>query len=537
MATLGTPYKRHRDFEAYDALVIGSGIGGLTTAALLAHFGGQRVLVLERHYTPGGFTHTFTRSGYEWDVGVHYIGQVLSPRSLLRRLFDTVSEGRLQWASLGAVYDRVQIGDFAFDFVAGRENLRAALHAAFPDEKAAIDGYFQAVRETVAASQSYFAAKALPGAVGRLAQRLSRGFYRFADRTVDEVLTEVGASPRLKAVLTAQYGDYGLPPRQASFAMQAMLANHYFAGAAYPVGGASAMAAHIIPTIEKHGGAVLVRAEVAQILLRDGRAVGVRMADGREIFAPRVISDAGFAATFTRLLPEEVAQRSGALKALQRSGLSMAHLALHVGLEGTAQEIGLPKHNLWVSPDERHDENLARYLDDPDAPFPLLFVSSAAARDPDFARRYPERATLEIVTPANWAWFRSWAGTSWGKRGPDYEAFKARLAERLLKALYRLLPQVRGRVRVAELGTPLSTLTFTGHPQGSIYGLAHTPARFREPLLRPATPIRGLYLTGADVSTAGVGGAAAGGLLTASVLLKRNLMRALSQQPAPTQST
>lgn len=530
MATLGTPYKLHRDFAHYDALVIGSGIGGLTTAALLARFGGQRVLVLERHYTPGGFTHTFTRSGYEWDVGVHYIGQVLSPRTLLRRLFDTVTEGRLQWASLGEVYDRVLLDDFAFDFVAGRENLRAALHAAFPDEKAAIDGYFQAVREAVAASQTYFAAKALPGAAGRLAQRLTRAFYRYADRTVDEVLTELGASPRLKAVLTAQYGDYGLPPRQASFAMQAMLTNHYFGGAAYPVGGSSAIAAHIIPLIEKHGGAVLVRAEVTQILIRDGRAIGVRMADGREILAPRVISDAGFAATFTHLVPREVAQRSGALDAIQRIGLSMAHLVLHVGLEGTAEEIGLPKHNLWVYPDERHDENLARYLADPETPFPMLFLSSAAARDPDFARRYPGRATLEIVTPANWAWFRPWANTPWGKRGAEYEAFKARLTERLLEALYRLLPQVRGRVQIAELGTPLSTLSFTGHPQGSIYGLAHTPARFREPLLRPATPIPGLYLTGADVSTAGVGGAASGGLLTASVLLKRNLIKALSRR-------
>ena len=78
---------------------------------------------------------------------------------------------------------------------------------------------------------------------------------------------------------------------------------------------------------------------------------------------------------------------------------------------------------------------------------------------------------------------------------------------------------------MAELGTPLSTVEFTSHPQGSIYGLAHTPARFREPLLRPATPIRNLYLTGADVSTAGIGGAAAGGMLAASAILRRNLIK------------
>lgn len=533
MTPIGTPYKRPQDFQGYDAIVIGSGIGGLTTAALLARFAGWRVLVLERHYTAGGFTHTFTRTGFEWDVGVHYIGQVLGRRTLLSRLFRAIAADRVQWASLGPVYDRAIVGDFTFDFVAGRERLRQALYEAFPHEKATIDAYFQAVREAVVASRTYFAAKALPGLTGRMAQRLTRGFFKYADRTVDEVLTRLEAGPLLKAVLTAQYGDYGLPPKQASFAMHAMLVNHYLEGAAYPVGGSSQLAAGILPTIEAAGGAVLIRAEVERILLHRGRAVGVRMADRREIFVPVVVSDAGFAATFTRLLPPEVGERLGAHRVLKRVGLSAPHLVLHVGLEGSTAEIGLPRHNLWVYPNPDHDGNVARFLEDPTAPFPMLFISSSAARDPDFEARYPGRATLEVITVANWDWFRPWADTRRGHRHPDYLAFKARMTERLLAALEDLLPQVRGRVKVAELGTSLSTVEYTAHPQGSIYGLAHSPARFREPLLRPATPIPGLYLTGADVSTAGVGGAAFGGLLTASAILRRNLVRDLLSEPTP----
>ncbi len=525
MPNIGTPYKQHTDFDGYDTIVIGSGIGGLGLAALLSRYGNQRVLVLERHYTAGGFTHTFTRPGYEWDVGVHYIGQVLSQRTLLRRLFDAVTDGRVQWASLGDVYDHVIIGDHTFDFVAGREALRSALHAAFPDEKAAIDGYFEAVRATVKASQTYFAAKALPGAAGKMVNRLARGFYKYADRTVADVLRSLGASDRLMGVLTAQFGDYGLPPSQASFAMQAMLTHHYFEGGAYPVGGSSVLAANILPVIARSGGAVLVRAAVQEILIRDGKAVGVRMADGREIFAPRIVSDAGFATTFTRLVPAAEAERIGARDALARIGVSLAHFCLHVGLEGDAADLGLPSYNIWAYPNPDHDANLRRFMEDPDAPFPMLFVSFPSARDPDFPRRHPGHATIEIVTAANWNWFKRWEGTRWMKRGADYEAFKVRMAERLLEALYRLVPQTRGKVAVAELSTPLSTVEFTAHPHGSIYGLAHTPARFREPLLRPATPIRGLYLTGADVSTAGVGGALAGGMLTASVLLRRNIIK------------
>ena len=102
---LGTSYKQHGlpspGGAGWDAIVIGSGLGGLTAASLLARHAHQRVLVLERHYTAGGFTHTFHRPGYEWDVGVHYVGDVHRPRSLLRRAFDHLSDGELRVGRAG----------------------------------------------------------------------------------------------------------------------------------------------------------------------------------------------------------------------------------------------------------------------------------------------------------------------------------------------------------------------------------------------------------------------------------------------------
>lgn len=522
---VGTPYKQHNQFEGYDAIVIGSGIGGLAVAALLTRLAGYRVLVLERHYTAGGFTHTFTRSGYEWDVGVHYIGGVLRRDQVLRRLFDVISDGRVKWASLGEVYDRVVMGDTVFDYVAGRENLREALHRAFPQEKEVVDAYLDATAKAASAAGRYFAVKALPRAIERLSSPFLRGFYTYADRTTRAMLHALEASPKLTGILTAQYGDYGLPPGKSSFVMHALLVEHYMEGAGYPVGGSSAIAAGITRVIEEGGGAVLVRAEVERILVQGNKAVGVRLANGHEIFAPCIISDAGFATTFGRLVPREIAQRVGALDVLERVGVSMAHLCLHVGVKGSSRELGLPKFNYWVYPNEYHDANLERFLADVNRPFPLLFISFGSARDPEFETRYPGHSTIEVITVANWQWFHPWEGTRWKQRGETYEAFKARLTERMLEALYAVVPQVKGRVEVAELSTPLSTVEFTGHPRGAIYGLAHTPARFREPLLRPQTPIRNFYLTGADVSTAGVAGALMGGVLAASVILKRNVLK------------
>src|SRR5210317_349002 len=96
--------------EKFDTIIIGSGMGGLATAAILAKEG-QKVLVLERHYTPGGFTHVFKRKGYEWDVGIHYIGEMQRETSLLKKLFDYITNGELKWADMGDIYDRVIIGD------------------------------------------------------------------------------------------------------------------------------------------------------------------------------------------------------------------------------------------------------------------------------------------------------------------------------------------------------------------------------------------------------------------------------------------
>ncbi len=139
MTKIGIPFAKWDDPGDFDAIVIGSGIGGLGAAALLAKHGGKKVLVLERHTTAGGFTHTFTRKDWEWDVGVHYIGQVHHESSMLRRLFDDVTDGNLQWEPMGEVYDTVVIGGERWDYLAGRENWRQRMHSYFPDETEAID--------------------------------------------------------------------------------------------------------------------------------------------------------------------------------------------------------------------------------------------------------------------------------------------------------------------------------------------------------------------------------------------------------------
>lgn len=518
---VGQVYRPERAAGKWDAIVIGSGIGGLTTAALLAK-AGRRVLVLERHYVAGGFTHVFKRPGFEWDVGVHYIGDVQRPRAVLRRLFDHLSEGRLRWAPMDEVYDRVIVGRESYDFAAGRERFVDTLAARFPQERRAIEGYVESVVSCAAAAQSYFAERAAPPWLGFLLRPLlCRRFRRFSDRTTWDVVSGLGASRELLGVLTAQYGDYGLTPRQSSFGIHALVAKHYFDGGSYPVGGASAIAASIAPTIEAAGGAILLAAEVTQLVVRASRAAGVRLADGSEVEAPLVVSDAGAINTFGRLLHDKPAWVDERLRQVRPS---VAHVCVYVGLSATAPELGLPKTNLWIYPDYDHDENVRRYLADRAAPLPVAYVSFPSAKDPDWDRRHPGTATIEVIGLAPYQWFEPWQEQRWHRRGADYQALKCELQGRLLEAAFTQLPQLRSRIVHAELSTPLSTRHFANYARGEIYGVDHTPERFKLTWLRPHTPIPGLFLTGQDVVTDGVAGALMGGVLCASAILRRNVM-------------
>ncbi len=529
MAT-GTPYKHAKLPDLWDAVVIGSGIGGLTAAVLLARHGGKRVLVLERHYEAGGFTHTFHRPGYEWDVGLHYIGQVQDQRSSVRRAFDHVTAGNLQWQGMPDVYDRVIIEGQTFDLVAGLQHFREGLKQFFPRESRAIDRYISAVQACNRFSGLYYAEKAIPAPAAAVVGGLMRAPYlRWAKRPTREVLESFTGNRELMGVLTAQWGDYGLPPAKSSFAIHATIAEHYFAGGSYPVGGASAIAAAIVPQIERNGGSVVTSAEVAAILLEGAKAAGVRMGDGREFRAPMVLSDAGAANTFERLMPADLPALDslrGQLRSLQPS---TAHVSLYVGLSRSDAALGLQGTNLWIYPSFDHDANVERFAREANSPLPGVYISFPSAKDPDFQRRHPGSSTVEAIAMVPYEAFASWSETRWKRRGDEYDALKQRLSARLRAELERQVPSVVGNIAYTELSTPVTTRHFMNYGHGEIYGVASTPARFCIRALGARTPIHGLYLTGQDVASLGVVGALYGGVISASVALRKNLLSVVSK--------
>ena len=514
---VGYRYRPNRLAPDYDALVIGSGIGGLTTAALLSELG-WKVCVLEQHYTAGGYTHSYDREGYEWDVGVHYIGDV-GAMTRTRRLFDFLSDGKLEWAPMDEEYDRFYVGDKVFCARAGKQEFRDNLVRQFPSEEKAIDQYMQLLAGVGGALQMIGMERVM-----KPWQKAISGPYRkwktpdHIYRKTYEVLSELTDDQDLIATICGQWGDMGLPPKQSAFIVHAMIARHYLYGGFYPVGGSWRIADTIIPKIQKAGGEVFTYANVKRIIVEEGAVAGIEMEDGHRIDCPVVVSSAGMDNTFGHLLPPDVVKTFGYDRQMTRVRPSMGHIGIYIGLQETAEELGLPSTNFWIYPSNDYDGAVQAFMEDFNAPFPVVYISFPSAKDPDYLNRHPGTATIEIVAPAPYHWFEKWKGTTWGKRGEEYEHFKSELGERLMRHLYDKLPQLEGKVDYYEVSTPLSTEWFSGYRHGELYGLDHTPERLQQDWLGPRTRIPGLWLTGQDTLTCGVTGAMMAGMLTVTAM-------------------
>ncbi|GLW53800.1 phytoene dehydrogenase [Kitasatospora phosalacinea] len=545
---MGRPLTADAVADRYDAVVVGSGAGGLTTAVCLARQG-RRVAVFEQHYTAGGYTHAYRRHDWEWDVGIHYVGQ-LAPREPVRVLSDYLTGGTLRWAPVGDPCDEYRLAGEVHRGPVGFDAHRAELTARFPAERTGIEALFALVGRCRAVLPA-LALGRLSGPVARPLARLLRtaAVPPVAMRPARDVVEELIGDERLRqAVLTRSALLLADSTANLPFFLLAVMFEHFRTGAWYPVGGSAAIARAMLEPIRAAGGEVFVRAPVARIELTGTRATGVQLADGTRVRAPVVVSAAGAHHTHRTLLPPSATRTPGPApgpSSSPASGLASGpssgpssgpapdrldgmrrgfpFVVLFLGLDGDPEELGLPRHNLLVT-----DGDCDAFFEGRGGRTSGSFLSFSCAKDPTWTARNPGRSTGEVLAYVHPELFAPFHGSRWHHRSPAYLALKAELTAHLLEQVHRHLPRTRGRVAHHELGTPLSTEHFTAWPGGSLYGLAKDVTAFgdgrtpgRADWLRPRTAIDGLYLSGQDCLAGGFMGAVTGGLLAAHEALDR----------------
>lgn len=494
---------------AYDAIVIGSGIAGLTCAAFLSKKG-QRVLVLEQHYVPGGFCHTFRRRQFLFDAGVDYIGSCGDGQDvnlILRGLGLAEEVGFVEMDPDG--FDRLIFPDAVIPVPKGAARFCAELQARFPTERDGLARYFRVLE-----------------GLWEERRRLAEGmptWEAWGHRTLADLFEETIADPGLRTILAGQTGNYALPPSRASLIVHGLIAMHYHEGAYYPRGGVQVIPDALVRCIEKQGGEVRLRSLVERILIRDRQAIGVRLAGGEEIPAGAVVSNADIKRTFGELIePEHISPRLRArVRALEPS---LATFGVYLGVRADLAAMGLGSPNYWLYAGYDLERDYATIFAG-GIPDPLsLFVTVPTLKDPTGGFAPPGHHTLTLLTFIAYNRFAPWRDRPLHRRGPEYRRAKAALAARCVGRAEALIPGLGSSIVCREIGTPLTNESYSLTSEGAVYGLAKTPGQLALSGAPVRREIKDLHIAG-PYPCHGVLGCMLSGLSVASRIVGRDLLR------------
>ena len=532
MTQLGAPQDRFRklDQARFDVVVIGSGIGGLTAAALLAQHG-RSVLVLDQHYVPGGNASVFRRPGYEFDIGIHYLGQC-GPRGAIPRILSAAGAKGVRFNAMDPDgFDTLFFPDFEFRVPAGIEEYSRRLVSTFPAEKPGIQRYISLLQQMRTLQK-------LPGQPGRALSVLPRSLraLRWSFSTVAKFLDTCTENQKLRAVLCAESGDYAQPPSRASLALHAGLMAHYLeSGAYYPRGGGQVMSEALAKSIESRAGKLLLNTRVQRIVVENGRACGVIFANKhvgtREVRAETVISNADIKRTLLELLPEGAIAKQSRRKA-QKWEMSLALGVVYLGVRSEIFRSTNRATNYWVysSYNQEPEYLSARSGEFSDKPF--AYVSVASHKDSGNDRLAPPGiVNLQVMglapsSPKAWGISESDATSNAYRKNPAYLQKKAVFAKRLLQTAERALPGIGQNVVFQEVATPLTHQRYTGATGGTSYGLALTPEQFLHRRPSAKSPVPGLLYAGASTRMGhGIMGSMMSGVAAAAEILGSKLFK------------
>ena len=482
-----------KDTDEFDAIIIGSGLGGLSCAAAFARQG-FKPLVIEKHDKPGGFATAFSRpGGFLFDVSLHSttVGERNGVRNFINGFPEITEVEFLPHPSLfRAIYPD-------YDIRVPQRDLNAyigILDKLFPEDKEAIAGIFADMQGLVQDIGRISAAK---GSVDM--SRFAEDFphlARFSGKTWGEMLGTRVKNPKLQAVMSGQWGYYGLPPSRLSCFYYALPFLGYLTGGGYyPKGRSQDISNALAKYIEAHGGMILLSSRVDRILLKNGAAMGAATADGKQFKSRVVVSNTNPFDLFGKMTDDKQVLAGEEAKWKSYS-VSLSCFQVYLGLKkDLVKELGIMDSEIFLEPGYDPETGYAGILKG-DVEHGGVGIS---LYDNIYHGYSPEgKNTVGLLTLQGYGpWEKFEKDYAAGNKG-EYRKEKERMADILIqKAEKALLPGLSKCIEVRDASTPLTVVRYTGHYRGAIYGWDQTVNNSGNTRVGHGTPIKNLYLAGA----------------------------------------
>lgn len=486
-----------------EIIIIGSGLGGLVCAHVLASEGYQ-VKILERESQPGGCMQSYRRQGLDFDTGFHYIGG-LNEGEPMHRVFGMLGLLKLPWVRLDIdCFDRIHIAGKSFDLAQGRHNYVDHLSECFPSERQALTDLVKVLSESTEhqldALRPGMESEGINILPPAFANPMSTSAWEYLKRTFhDELLIDVISGNAIRTELRKDT----LP----LFTLAHI--NSSFVKSSWRLRGSGNMIVKsLLDDIQANGGEILCNAEVKRLVEEDGKIVAAECADGSRYEAGIFISDAHPAVTYDMITDSKLIRpvlRHRIERMQNTYGILTVSLVIKEGtlLYRNHNDYIYARPNLWDGFET-------------DEPVSGVMVSY---RVPEDGSQYVRQ--IDLLTPVRWEACSQWSGTRIGHRGEAYECWKQRKADECINLAETVVSGLQAAIEARYISSPITYRDYTLTPQGSAYGLRKDCGNAMLTVLSPRTPEPNLLITGQSLMLHGVEGVTITALLTCAEVVGR----------------
>ena len=477
----------------YDAIIIGSGLGGLSCGAYLAK-NGWNVLVCEKHMVPGGYATSYKNGDFIFDSTLHLLNGVGRNQDNSRFLEIIGINEEVEFTKL-KYFIRLIFPEHDIRLPSGDINLtKSVLEENFPHEREGIRSFFkEALKLSDNLSQFLFNTTpfwrqlpTFPFRYPTLIFNMRKTAFQFLDKHLKD--------KKLKAILLGDWGFFGSLPSKFSIAPIFFNIGYLLNGAFYPQKGSQAVPNAFVKLIKQHNGKILLNKKITSIILEDGKAVGVTSENGEKYFGKKIISNVNAKSTFDMIGSENLSKKF--IKKLSRMEITSSIFSIHIGLDKNFSLKSEDKDDLEIiisktyDPDEDYQWSL-------NGEFKKACIGISLRPNVDIEQEGEKKYRLGIVQPQCYDYWKKYEKDYNSGNKKEYNLEKERIAKMLIERAEKVFPEISGHIEVMDTATPLTLKRYTGNSEGAMMGWADTVSQLLPWNRLTSLPIRNLYLSSA----------------------------------------